>query len=231
MRRTILGFLGSIALAATLALSPAIQAAQTTWKEGKHFALLSPIQRTTVPAGKVEVLEVFSYGCSGCNGFQPIIGKLQPNLPPKAQMAYLHASFRPDESWPMFQRAYYAARSLGIDERTHQAMYDAVWKTGELSIVDPNTRRLRKPQPTIEDAAKCYERLTGVKQDRFLAAARSFSVDAQVRAADAQVRAMQVPSTPCIVVNGKYRVNMDSLGSIDELVDVVKFLVAKESTK
>ena len=34
----------------------------------------------------------------------------------------------------MFQRAYLAAQSLGIAERTHQAMFDAVWKTGEESL-------------------------------------------------------------------------------------------------
>ncbi len=102
-------------------------------------------------------------------------------------------------------------------------------KRAELAIVDRTTGRLKKPQPTIEDAAKCYERLTGVPQTKFLAAARSFGVDAKMRAADAQIFAMQVPSTPCIVVNGKYRVNMDSMRSADEVVDVVRYLVAREA--
>jgi len=38
-----------------------------------------------------------------------------------------------------------------------------------------------------------------------------------------------VPGTPCIVVNGKYRIEMSSLRSSDELIDVVKYLVNKES--
>jgi predicted DsbA family dithiol-disulfide isomerase len=50
-----------------------------------------------------------------------------------------------------------------------------------------------------------------------------------MHAADAQIQAMRVPGTPCIVVNGKYRVNLDSMRSVDELVDVVKFLVEQES--
>ncbi len=129
----------------------------------------------------------------------------------------------------MLQRAYFAAQSLGIADRTHQGMYDAVWKTGELAVSDPVTHRLRYPLPTIQDAARCYERMTGVKPDAFLAAASSFAVDAKVRAADAQVAAMQVPSTPCIVVNGKYRVILDSLSSTDDLVDLIRYLVARES--
>jgi hypothetical protein len=50
-----------------------------------------------------------------------------------------------------------------------------------------------------------------------------------MRAADAQINAMQVPSTPCIVVNGKYRVVLDSIHSQDDLVGMVRYLVDKES--
>jgi thiol:disulfide interchange protein DsbA len=225
MRRRFLGFLGAAAFSVFIPLAHGAEA----WTEGTHFIRLQKPQRTTVPAGKVEVLEVFSYGCIACNGFQPILEKLKSGLPKNAQMAFLHASFVPQESWPMFQRAYFAAQSLGIAERTHQAIYDAVWKSNELAVVDQATHSLKNPQPTIEDAAKCYARLTGIKPEAFLAAARSFSVDAKMRAADAQVREMQVPGTPCIVINGKYRVNMDSLRSVDDLLNIVNFLVAKES--
>jgi thiol:disulfide interchange protein DsbA len=214
---------------AGLLASTAHAAQATAWTQGKHYDLLTPTQRTTVPAGKVEVLEVFSYGCIACNSFEPVMQSLKKSLSPNAQLAYLPASFKPSESWPMFQRAYFAAQALGIADRTHQAVYDAVWKTGELAVVDASKRQLRKPQPTLADAAKCYERLTGVKSEDFLATARSFSVEAKMRAADAQVIAMQVPGTPCIVVNGKYRVNMDSLRTADELGELVNHLVAKET--
>ena len=214
------------------ALAPQSHAA-ASWAQGKHYSLLAPAQRTTVPAGKVEGMEVFSYGCPGCNGFQPVVEKLKHDLPANAQMVFLPASFNPSEDWPMFQRAYFAAQSLGVAERTHQAMYDAIWKTGELSLKDPVTHRLKakKELPTIEDAAKCYGRLTAVKPAAFLAAAKSFGVEVEMRAADAQVKAMAVPGTPCIVVNGKYRVNLDSLSTTDELVGLVQFLVAKETPR
>jgi thiol:disulfide interchange protein DsbA len=69
-----------------------------------------------VPAGKIEVREVFSYGCIACNDFQPTVEKLRHNLPSNTQMVFLSASFNPSEDWPMFQRAYLAAQSLGIAE-------------------------------------------------------------------------------------------------------------------
>jgi thiol:disulfide interchange protein DsbA len=213
-----------------LVLTPLSQAAQA-WTEGSNYEVITPAQPTSVPSGKVEVMEVFSYGCPFCNGFQPMMAALEHSLPPNARMAFLPASFKPEEDWVMFQRAYFAAQALGISARTHQAIFDAVWKTGELGIADPVSGRLKVPQPSIEDAAKCYQRLTGVKPEVFLSTARSFSVDLKMRAADAQVVAMQVPSTPCIVVNGKYRVIMDSLQSQDELISLVRYLVDKESRR
>ncbi|MEJ0007841.1 MAG: hypothetical protein WDM77_16110 [Steroidobacteraceae bacterium] len=97
----------------TLILAPLSQAAPT-WTEGKNFDVLSPAQRTNVPAGKVEVMEVFSYGCIACNGFQPVMAALEHSLPSNAQMVFLPASFLAQEDWPMLQRAYFTAQALGI---------------------------------------------------------------------------------------------------------------------
>ncbi|HLJ74983.1 MAG TPA: thiol:disulfide interchange protein DsbA/DsbL [Thermoanaerobaculia bacterium] len=205
-------------------------AAPAPWVEGTHYDVLERPQATTVPAGKVEVMEVFSYACPYCDKFQPIMHKLQRSLPRNAQIVFLPASFIPTEDWPMFQRAYFAAQSLGIAARTHEAIYDAVWKTGELAIEDQSTNRLKNPLPSIEDAARCYSRLTGVSQQAFLTAARSFGVETQMREADEQIEAMQVPGTPCIVVAGKYRINMQSLSKLDDVIPLVKFLVAKASS-
>jgi protein dithiol oxidoreductase (disulfide-forming) len=213
---------------AALVLAPDAHAGRA-WSEGTDYVRLTPAQPTSVPAGKVEVMEVFSYGCPACNGFQPVLEKLRRSLPRNAQMVFLPAAFNTAEDWPMFQRAYFAAQFLGIAERTHQAIYDAVWKSGELAVSDPATHRLKNPQPSIEDAARCYARLAGVKPADFLAVAKSFGVDLKMRAADAQIEAMQVPGTPCIVVNGKYRVILDSLSSNDELIELVKYLVAQDS--
>jgi protein dithiol oxidoreductase (disulfide-forming) len=199
------------------------------WIPGTDYVVLTPTQQTSVPAGKVEVMEVFSYACPACNAFQPVMAGLKRALPANAQLVYLPAAFNKAEDWPMFQRAYFAAQFLGIAERTHQGIFDAVWKTGELAVVDPTTNRLKSPLPTIEDAARVYAHLAGVKPETFLATAKSFSVDMKMRGADGQITAMQVPGTPCIVVNGKYRINRDALSSNDELIALVKDLVARET--
>jgi thiol:disulfide interchange protein DsbA len=59
--------------------------------------------------------------------------------------------------------------------------------------------------------------------------ANSFAIDSKVRAADAQILAMHVDSTPTVIVNGKYRVIRDSVQTNDQLMELVRFLVARES--
>jgi len=50
-----------------------------------------------------------------------------------------------------------------------------------------------------------------------------------MKADDAYVLHGQVDSTPTIVVNGKYRLNAESAGGATQVLQLVKFLVAKES--
>ena len=200
-----------------------------TWTEGVNYFLVQPAKPTSLPHGKVEVTEVFSYACPACNVFQPTMHKLKQSLPPNAVLDYLPASFNPAEDWPMFQLAYLTAQVLGIDAQTHDAMFDAVWKGSALSVVDPGTHQLRSPLPTIEDAAKFYNKQTGTPVDKFLAASKSFAVDVKVRGTEDLLQAYKVDRTPTIVVNGKYRLQVESAGGNDQLIELVNWLVAKES--
>ncbi|MGH8290213.1 MAG: thiol:disulfide interchange protein DsbA/DsbL [Steroidobacteraceae bacterium] len=204
-------------------------AAADHWVEGTNYVVLDPAQPTNVPAGKVAVMEVFSYACPFCDKFQPVMRLLERNLPADAQMVFLPASFNTAEDWPMFQRAYFAAQALGIAHRTQQAMFDAVWKSGELATLDSATGRLESPMPSIEDAAHVYSQLTRISPQKFLAVANSFGVEMKMREADQQIMAMQIPGTPCIVVGGKYRIVMESLAKPDDVIPLVKYLVAKAS--
>jgi protein dithiol oxidoreductase (disulfide-forming) len=216
-----------LTLTALMGLATATQAAN--WVAGKHYSVIPQAQRTNVAPGKVEVMEVFSYGCPACNSFRPTMKKLKASLPANAQMVYLPASWNAAEAWPMFQRAYLTAQSLGVAEKAHDAMFDAIWTTGELGVSDPQTRRLKTKLPTIDDAAKFYQRVTGVKAADFVTASKSFGVDLKMRQADSQIVAMQVSGTPTLVINGKYRVNNENLNTADEIIELVRFLVARES--
>jgi thiol:disulfide interchange protein DsbA len=220
----------SALLWAAFALLVAVTARSApTWTEGVNYFPVVPARPTSVPAGKVEVTEVFSYACPACNIFQPTMRKLKQSLPANALLDYLPAAFNTAEDWPMFQLAYCTAQVLGIEQQTHEAMFDAVWKGGDLSVIDPATRGIKSRLPSIEDAAKFYNQHAGVPVDKFVATAKSFAVDLKVRTAEDLVKAYKVDRTPTIIVNGKYRLFVDSAGGPDQLVELVKYLVAKES--
>jgi protein dithiol oxidoreductase (disulfide-forming) len=202
-------------------------AAAPNWVEGKNYFLIAQPQPTNLPKGKVLVTEVFSYACPACNQFRPYMQKLVKSLPPNAVLDYIPASFNPAEDWPMFQLAYLTAQTLGIANMTHEAMYDAVWTTGELATMDGNT--LKSRMPTIEDAARFYQKQAGVPAAKFLETAKSFGVDTQVRHDEDLMKAYGIDRTPTLIVNGKYRVTVQEAGGPTQMVDVVNFLVHKES--
>lgn len=222
--------LNHAALAAVLALSICASGrAAPVWTEGVNYFLIVPPHPTSLPAGKVEVTEVFSYACPACNLFVPTMHKLKTSLPPNAVLDFLPASFNPSEDWPMFQLAYLTAQTLGVADQTHDAMFNAVWQSGELAVIDPATRGIKSRLPTIEDAAKFYKTQAGVPTDKFLAASKSFAVDVKVRTTEGLIQAYKVDRTPTIIVNGKYRLNVESAGGSDALVELVKYLVIKET--
>lgn len=202
-------------------------AGDAPFEAGKNWFAIEPPQPTHT-SDKAEVVEVFSYACPACNAFQPTMDKLKAALPANAELIYLPASFRPDEDWPVFQRAYYTALALGIADKTHQATFDAVWKDdGTLRIADAKTHRPVKPMPSIDDVAKLYATF-GVKAEDVVATANSFAINTKMKQADAQLKAYGVDSTPSLIVNGKYRLTAQSAGGIDKVVPLVKFLIEKD---
>jgi len=222
---TLLGFVAAVpAPAATPAPAPA-----HNWVEGENYYLVDTIPRSAPPPGKIVVTEVFSYGCPACNEFNPTAKRLIASLPSNVVFTYVPAGFIPAEDWPTFQRAFCTAESLGIAAKAHDAMFEAVWKTGELAIMNPTTHQLRSPLPTIADIAAFYAKRTGVKAADFVAAANSFDADRRIREANQFIRDFRVDSTPTIIVANKYRTDARSAGGYEELVQLVSWLVAKES--
>jgi thiol:disulfide interchange protein DsbA len=199
------------------------------WVEGKNYFTIEPQQPTGNP-DKIVVTEAFSYACPACNAFHTTADQLEKSLPSNAVMTYLPVSFRPDENFPLFQRAYFAAKALGVVEKAHDAIYDAVWKSGELASDDLTTGR-PKPQsawPTIDDVAKFYAKY-GVDPKQFVAVANSFSVNTQMKRADDMVKAYGVDGTPSIIVNGKYRFTPGSAGGYAQSLELTQWLIAKEA--
>ena len=194
-------------------------AADTQWQEGKHYTRLDPAQPTAT-AGKIEVLEIFSYGCPHCSEFQPIADTIKKGLPANAQFRYMPAELGRD-SWGTFARAFYAAEAMGVVDKTHAALFSAIYTDKKVDVA----------KPTLEQIAPVLASAGGVKAEDVIATAQSFAVSTKLKRGDAQIRAMGVSGTPTIIVNGKFRVESAATGGYAGLIDLVKFLVAQEGGK
>jgi len=224
------------AASSTTAQTPAAPAAPATpfvddgkWVEGKNYYRIEPAQAKVSSTDKIEVAEVFSYGCPACNAFHPTMNELVKKLPANAAVAYLPAAFMPQENWPMLQRAFLTAQALGVADKANDAMYEAVWTTKELSAMQ--TESSLKPAsalPTIDDAAKVYAKF-GADPKEFVAVANSFAINTKVKRADELMKAYGVEETPTIVVDGKYRFTARSAGGYDQAIELALWLVSKEA--
>jgi protein dithiol oxidoreductase (disulfide-forming) len=212
----------------SMLLIPMAAQAQLRWQEGQHYKTLPVPVPSSAPAGKIEVTEVFSYGCIYCFRAKDQIRQLAAELPADAVLTYVHASFNPAEAWPMFQRAFYTAQSLGVAAAAHEQMLVAIWETGEFPLRDPKTGGIRRPLPTIDDAAAFYQKHAGVSAASFLELAKSKQIDDAVKQADMLVEAYRISGTPSLIVNGRYLVMNENLGNWGEVRQMVNFLVAQE---
>ena len=185
--------------------------APAAWEEGKNYFLVDPPQ-PTASGDKVEVLEVFSYACPHCAHFQPTAEEIKKSLPAGAVFTYMPAVFNP--SWEPYARAYYTAESLGVVDKTHQDLFDAL-------------HRDHLPMRTIDDLAGFYAQ-HGVDKAKFLATSASFEVESKLQRAAQIVKADGVDGTPSIIVDGKYRVTGTSAGGYPQMVQIVDYLVQKE---
>ncbi len=226
---------GSTPTAADVAAARA-KAAQTfvdngKWVEGKNYFRIEPRQPKVTDTSKVEVVEVFNFGCPACNHAHTIIDKIKASLPAYATMAYLPAAFRPDENWPLYQRTWYAAKALGVARKSYDAMFDATWKSGETASYDlaKGTLKPKSEWPGIQDVAAFYEKTFGIKAKQFVAVANSFAVNTRMKRADKLVKGYGVTGTPTIVVDGKYRFTFRSAGGYAQGVELALWLAAKEA--
>ena len=205
------GFLLAGLLAASTAFAADPAPATTSWEAGKNYFVIDPPQ-PTASGERVEVLEVFSYACPHCAHFQPYAEQLKASLPAGAEFSYMPAIF--NASWEPFARAFYTAQSLGVLDKTHQALFDAL-------------HRDHVPMRTIDELASFYAQ-QGVDKAKFMAASGSFEVESKLSRAQDLVKKFGVDGTPSIVVNGKYRVTGQSAGGYPQLIELVDWLVQKE---
>ncbi len=191
------------------------------YSEGRHYHRLVPTQPTVGGANKIEVAEIFWYGCSHCDDFDPQINAWAENMPPNARFVRIPAVWNPLAR--LHGRLYYTEEVLA--------------KNGKLTDVRVfhaavfNEFHRRNNRLTSEAAVqKLFERF-GVSKEDFLTTWNSFEVNQKIRVADDLVKRYNVTGVPAVVVNGKYRTGAAEAGTYPKLLKVVDELIERETIR
>lgn len=201
-------------LALVLAALAVTAPAADEFTAGRHYDLVTPAQPTGTE-DKIEVVELFWYGCPHCYTFEPHIEKWLETKPDYIEFVRMPAVFA--RNWEVHARAYYAAEQLGVLDRIHRPLFDALHQ--------------QKRELFTEEALAAFFAEHGVEPEDFRTAYDSFAVDSKARAAIAATRNYGITGVPAVVVNGKYRSSARSTGTYENLLKLVEHLAAKEHTR
>lgn len=181
-------------------------------QQGHDYEVLATPQPTWAP-GKIEVAEVFSYRCIHCAEFQPKVNAWKKGMAADVRWEYVPGVF--GGSWDTFARAFFAAQLMGVQPKTHDAVFKGVF-------VDQAAGT-----GSAEDIAAMYAKW-GVDQAKFLATMNSFGVTAKLNRAKQFAMRAGVDGTPTLIVNGKYRVSVTQDHGFDGMLSTATWLIAKE---
>lgn len=189
----------------TLLMAPLVNAAPE-FKEGVEYKVVNE-----VASSKPEVTEFFSYVCSHCYSFEPLMQKLQERVP-EVQLKKVPVAFLGREMGPVLQRAYGAAVLLKVEDKLTPAIFDQIHR--------------QKKMPNGLGDIKAIFVANDVEAKDFDGVINSFALNGMIAQYDKATERFNVRGTPTIVVRDKYELNMSEIGSEDRFYRVVEYLLS-----
>lgn len=183
------------------------------FKEGTNYQKIVPAQPTGVAAGKVEVAEVFWYGCGHCFALDPAIESWRAKGKP-AYVEFVRIPAMWNEGTRMHARVFYTAELLGKLDQLHTLIFREIHVAGN--------------QLNTLDKISAFFQQHGVSKDEFTKAFSSFAVESKLQRADLLNRRYRISSVPAVIVNGKYSTDVGTAGGESQLFDVIEELAAHE---
>lgn len=178
---------------------------------GTHYQVI-PVPVRTANQDKIEVNEIFWYGCPHCAHFEPVLEPWAKALPADVDFERTPAIWRPNME--AHARIYYTAKQLGVLDAMHVIAFKALQEE-------------KQPLENEDQVAALFV-AHGIDEAAVRKAYNSFSVQSLTKQGDARVRSYGVTGTPEIIINGKYRVSAHDAGSQNAMLDVASFLIEKE---
>lgn len=194
-----------LACALPLAVARAADSpAPPAFEEGRDYVRL-PTPMPPAAPDKIEVIEFFSYTCPHCYDLDPTVRGWLQRKPENATFTRVAVAF--GASWEPSARAYYAAEALGVADRMHQPLFDAIHR---------DKRKL-----SSEDELAAFFAEQGVNQEAFRKAYQSFQTETQLRRGNQLAQRYGVRGVPTVIVGGQYDIRSP------RIFEVVDFLIAK----
>lgn len=179
--------------------------------EGTHYVRLGSLAPVNAPAGKIEVVEFFWYGCPHCNTFEPALDAWQKRLPADVAFRRVPVAFR--EAHAPHQKIFYALEALGKIEEMHRRVFYAMHS---------ERQRLEKTDEIVALMAK-----NGIDRDKFLEVYNSFSVQTKAKQASRLVDAYKIDGVPAMGIHGRFFTSGTLAGSPEKALQVTDFLIQR----
>ena len=181
------------------------------YEEGKEYQLLSSPQPTST-GDKIEIVELFWYGCPHCYELEPDMQAWLKRKPEYVELVRMPAIVGP--RWELLAQAYYTAELLGIIDTIHPALFKALHEKN-MKIND-------------EAALQAFFVDQGVSAEDFRNTFNSFAVSVKMNNARQMTRRYKISGVPTIIVNGKYSTGAKQAGGNKGVFEVVDYLVEQE---
>jgi len=202
-------------VAMTFGVAATVSAQPSLYVEGTHYEIIANPVRTADP-NKIEISEIFWYGCPHCYAFEPLITSWEEKLP--SDVAFVRSPGMWNQTMEIHAQIYYAAEALGVTGKIHDVAFNEIHQ--------------RRNYLQTEDAIKDMFVSQGVAPADFDKAWKSFSVSSAVKRANTRMRDYGVRGVPSIVVNGKYLVSVGgAVPTQTDMLKIVDFLVQKERSE
>jgi thiol:disulfide interchange protein DsbA len=183
------------------------------FREGVHYQKLVPAQPTSVGPDKVEVLEVFWYGCGTCFALDPAIDAWRAKLKP-AYVEFVRLPAMWNEALRLQARVFYTAELLGKLDELHALLFREVnVKSNPLDSVEKIGAFFREHSVSTDDFQKAFS---------------SVAVESKLQRADLLNRRLRIQTTPILVINGKYKTSVEMAGGEQQLFTLIGEVASHE---
>ena len=178
------------------------------FQEGVHYQTLAKPVVTSDPE-KIEVVELFWYGCPHCDSLDPALKVWVNRLPADVSFVRIPVVF--GRSWEMHARMFWVAKNIGLLETIHEPLFNAIHREGQ---------RLQR----VDDVVAFFERF-GADPAIVKRELGSFATESALRLADARTRAYGIRGVPAFVVDGRHVTGIAQAGGEKQLFDLLDELI------